>query len=950
MTGNLDYWQKRLEAHFAALAQARRERALPVFALEHGLNVDERKCIPSLLHARLRSGGRLSEHWLVWIVYAAELGYDYDGAEYWPSFESRTPLWTERADRRQLRGWFTRFHEKYAGLKPTGAWAEWFSIIAWPITHALLPKDLQTQLAQTLYALRYQLSARIEEGPAAIGRYVEKSSSEGSSRFRNFLEQEEIAGRIILALLGGRSDEVQHSIHPLTLERIVKDLEQIRNAREWLRDARRAVESVQMQGAASSPGAGSPGRPKDVAGQKTKSPALSVSPHMMLRRTGDNEWIAVLELPSFREVADMRPEIGQFLRQKRCTVSGSVGTLPAGWLLGGQQRRVLSSWPSNDEPLVRFDRHNPLLEHLLQSEVRLTTGPRWLFRIGADGLAYEVVGRSVRPDTGYIVVSRSPLPNSPLFSPTSIKCGGIFAQQIMLPEHLDGGQIVGLRAIGLSIAETIRVWPVGLAARSWDGEGFSEWLESEAPCFALDHDYPVEKFEVFLNNQPVLQLPPARPGAPTFFKLSPLQAGRHTLHVRAVGASDVTSQTPPKATDGYVALSVRAPRPWISGTIGHSGLVVIADPVEPTIDQFWEGDVRLQALGPNGRQVNLRIELLDSGGRSLFSEAISTLPLPLTVESWVRTCATFLRKDRDPWAFLAASSGNLVVEADDLGAYRIPLRRTPTPLRWVWHKTNRATELRLVDDHQADEPLDVRFFAFSHPASPIILESTSVFAGYSPPIPGGLCVASYGQKRQALVVSVSAKDRGLSGLLIDPDPRDMPHDDASVKLLVGLVSLWSSARLTGPLAAERRERVVRGLGQHVFRILCGDHWATGEAAFLNSPRGDHDLRRLGQRVGGPTAFASVLARDADELRRMNQPARLQHFTSLAHRYGLSVGVACKAALEFCQSVAAGVLWDQATTDRYIADMRCSPEVIRGARLLMLAWSESRGETKLEKSA
>lgn len=950
MIRNLDHWQGRLEAHFAALAQTRRERGLPVFALEHGLDQDGRNHIAALLHAQLRSASRLGDYWLVWVVYAAELGYDYDGAEYWPSFESRTPLWTLRGDRRQLRGWFSRFHDKYAGLKPTGAWADWFSIIAWPITHALLPKDLQSQLAQTLYALRYQLSGRIEERPSAIGRYVAKSSSEGSSRFRNFLEQEEIAGRIILALLGGRSDEVQHSIHPLTLERIVKDLEQIRNAREWLRDARRAVETAQMQGLATSSRADSPGRPKDVADQKTKLPALSVSPHLMLRRTGDQEWIAVLELPSFREIADRSPEIGQFLRQKRCTVSGSVGTLPAGWLLGGQQRRTLSSWPPNDQPLVRFDRPNPLLEHLLQSEVRLTTGPLWLFRIGADGLAHEVVGRFVRPSNRYIVVSRTRLTHSPLFSPVSVKCDGIFAQQIMLPEYLTESQIAGLRAIGLSIAQTIRIWPVGLAARSWDGEGFSEWLEGEAPCFALEHDHPVEKFEVFLNNQPALQLPPARHGAPTFFKLSPLRTGHYTIHVRVVGASDSTSEAPPKVMDGYVTLSVRAPRPWISGTIGHSGLVVTAAPVEPTIDQFWEGDVRLQVLGPNGRQVNLRVELLNSGGSNLLSENISTLPLPVTAENWVRTCATFLRKDRDPWAFLAASSGNLVVEGDDLGAYRVPLRRTLTPLRWVWHKTSRATELRLVDDHQADEPLDVRFFPFSQPASPIILDTARVTTGYSPPVPGGLCVASYGQKHQALVASVSAKDSGLGRLLIDPDPRSMPHNDGAVKRLVDLASLWSSARLTGPLAAERRDRVVRSLGQQVFRILCGDHWAAGEAAFLDSPRGHDDLRKLGQRVGGPTAFASVLARDADELRRMTQPARLHRYTSLAHRYGLSIGIACKAALEFCQSVAAGVLWDQATTDRYIADMRCSPEVIRGARLLMLAWSESRSQSKLEEDA
>jgi hypothetical protein len=348
--------------------------------------------------------------------------------------------------------------------------------------------------------------------------------------------------------------------------------------------------------------------------------------------------------------------------------------------------------------------------------------------------------------------------------------------------------------------------------------------------------------------------------------------------------------------------------------------------------------------------VNLRIELLDSGGGKLASEAVSALPLPVTAENWARVYATFLRKDRDPWAFLAASSGNFVVESDELGSYRIPLRRTATPLRWVWHKTTRATKLRLVDDHQGDEPLDVRFFPFSHPAMPTVLESTCVIAGYSPPIPGGLCVASYSHKKQALVVSVSVKDRGLSGLLIDPDPRDIPSSDTSMKSLVDLVSLWSSARLTGPLAAERRERVVRGLRQHVFRILCGDHWATAETAFLNSPCGPDDLRRLGLRVGGAPAFASVLARDADALQRMSQPARLQEYTSLAQRYGLSAGDACKAALEFCQSVATGVLWDQATTDRYITDMRRSPAVIRGARLLMLAWSESRADAKLAKSA
>jgi hypothetical protein len=944
MTENLDYWQKRLEKHFASLAQARRTRGLPVFALEHGLDQNQLTRIASLLHARLRGAGRLNDHWLVWIVYAAEQGYNYDGAEYWASFESRTPLWAERADRRLLRNWFSRFHDKYAGLKPTGAWAEWFSIIAWPITHALLPKDLQIQLARMLYVLRYALSSRINDAPAAIGRYVAKFSNEGSSRFRNFLEQEEIAGRIILALLGGCSDEVQQSIHPLTLERIVNDLQQIRNAREWLKDARRAVESVQIKGASRSAEAGRPIGPHVVPTGKV--PTLAINPRLMLRRTAEDEWTAVLELPSFRGVADLTPEISQFLRRQRCSVAGAVGTLPAGWLLSDHQRRTLSSWPPTGEPLIRFEQTNPTLEHLLQSEVRLTTGPRWLFCIGSDGLAREIVGQVVRPGTSYILASKTGLPVFSLSKPTAIKCDGISALRLDLPDRLDERQMGEVRAAGLAVARTVRIWPVGLGARNWDGEGFSEWLEGEAPCFALDHDHPVNAFEVQLDSQPKMQVPPARPGEPVLIRLPPLPLGKHTLLVRAVGIGGAAGRSHPLTTDGYVSLLVRAPQPWISGTIGHTGLVVTSDPAEPSIDQFWEGEARLQVLGPIGRPVSARVELLDSGGGKLTTEVVANLTLPVTRESWERCHAAFLRKDPDPWAFLAASSGNLIVESDELGTYRVPLHRPAAPLRWVWHRTNRATELRLIDDHQADEQPLARFFPFAYPASPTDLEAKCLASGFSPTAPGGLCVANYGTKKQALVVSIPAKDRGLGGLLIEPVVGDLPRGDDAVKPLLDLVELWSTARLTGPLAAERRSRVVRGLEQHVFRILCGDRWSAAETYYLNSSRTHADLRQLGQCVGGPPAFASVLARDASNLRKVNFATCLQQFTSLAQRYGMSRGNGCKASLEFCQSVTRGILWDRATTERYVADMRRSPAVVRGARLLTLAWSDSGNDLAL----
>ena len=173
MSAELDELQSRLRSHFAALCEARRADDLPVFALEHGLDAAAILSLSIMLKARLRvHGATLDRHWLLWVVWATEQGYDYDGDEYWHTFERRMPLW-DRSWRPELRSWFMKFQKTYAGLKPTGPWAKFFSIIAWPITHSLLPKDLQSQLAQTLYFLRLQiLVSRLGLPPAEIARFV----------------------------------------------------------------------------------------------------------------------------------------------------------------------------------------------------------------------------------------------------------------------------------------------------------------------------------------------------------------------------------------------------------------------------------------------------------------------------------------------------------------------------------------------------------------------------------------------------------------------------------------------------------------------------------------------------------------------------------------------------------------------------------------------------------
>jgi len=161
----------RLEAHFESLRQERDTHGggKPLFALEHGLDdaavVELQRCV----RGAIRVGRPSPKWWLPYVVYAAEVGYRYTGEEYWHTFAITTPGWVEHGDRHYVRQRFRAFAERFGGAVPTGPWAGHFSIICWPITHAVLPTDLQIQLARLLYEYRYLLSAELLASPKALG-------------------------------------------------------------------------------------------------------------------------------------------------------------------------------------------------------------------------------------------------------------------------------------------------------------------------------------------------------------------------------------------------------------------------------------------------------------------------------------------------------------------------------------------------------------------------------------------------------------------------------------------------------------------------------------------------------------------------------------------------------------------------------------------------------------
>ncbi len=639
---------------------------------------------------------------------------------------------------------------------------------------------------------------RIDLPPAELGHFLATASDDASSRFRNFLQQEEIVGRIVIALLGGRTEDVERFIHPGTLERIVTDLQKAGSGRAWLQDARKVVERARVHGTSSVHQA------TNLTGADRREPATQerkpeIRPALTLRRISTDEWTPVVELPSLRPLSEISSDLSRFLRQTRCRVAGSPGVLPAGWLLQGDQRRVLSSWPPSNEPIVKFDKEQLALEHLLRVDGCITPGPVWLFKVGVDGLARENISRMVRPGNRYIYVSSDPIAATPLGDAVRITATGVSALAIDLPAVLAPAQVDLLRALKLGIAKNVRLAPIGLDARRWDGEGFAEWMNGETPCVSLLADFAVERYCVKLNAE-FVHVDVRGRSDPILLRFPHLPPGLHTLNVEV----HPVEKTAP-VISGLLQISVRHARPWIAGTAAHTGLVTTIEPEEPSLDRLWEGDVKLQVFGPANHHVRINLDLLDATGAKLGSEVIADLPLPVTVERWDRALSIFLSKEKDPWAFLRAASGRLVVEGDQLGLRQIALQRDVTPVRWVWHKAVHGTTLRLVDDHEGDTPPALTFYPFSHPARPEPISLERAIDGFLPENEGGLCVISCGEMEQALIVSMPAVIGGLQGLLVKPNLANLAYSPSAMPQIANLISLWSTARIVGPLASNRRD-------------------------------------------------------------------------------------------------------------------------------------------------
>ncbi|WP_447941409.1 hypothetical protein [Brevundimonas mediterranea] len=382
----LDALQVQLEAHFAALSSLRRPAGYPVYAIEHGQTKDHIRAAREAASQEHRTFGLRRQHWLVWIILAAEAGYGYDGDEYWPSLELTAGAWRAQADRQALRSWFERFQREYAGPTPEGRWAQQFTIIAWPIAGALLPKYLQGHFARHLFHVRYGLSRLADAGADEIGAYLAATGDQRSARYDDFLEQTDLTGRIVLALRDEDLNEPVPRILPGTLSRIVADLERRREAGEFLRAARQVLRSA--RGVASSVLAGG-GKlwPSSASSEEMVRP-----PRLVARRVADGAIQIGLRMPNFAAAFKKAALVTGALGQMRVRLHGETERwAPGAILLSWSNREVpLISFPEAGGPAIELESAPAKVLPTLAPLINLENRPLWLLRRHEDN-AYRQV-------------------------------------------------------------------------------------------------------------------------------------------------------------------------------------------------------------------------------------------------------------------------------------------------------------------------------------------------------------------------------------------------------------------------------------------------------------------------------------------------------------------------------------------------------------------------------
>lgn len=923
----LEYLHHKLDAHFRHLCEQRQgmSPASPVFALEHGLGRTDLDLLMRAVRDAVRQGfgARPRQWWLPFVVYAAEVGYDYEGNEYWHSFEAATPSWGVYGDRQYIKRWFMQFTSQYGGAVPTGAWAEMFRIICWPITHAVLPPYLQRQLAQLLFEYRTGLTSALLNDPQALGTRLASRSAGYTDRFRIFCQNTSLLGQVAAALLLGDDDDSPYLLGT-TLHRLLEGLSSERQSRAWLRDAKRSASQVRSSGFRP------PGGRTRLRERAERLPSPT-DPKLILRREPEG-WRAYAKLPDLGPLQARLPHVYDEIRTLRARVAGlDEKPLARGRLVYPGQEIRFTSWPRTDVPFIQLEQGSTAVNSLIADQCVISLGPWWLFRRREHNPAVEVKGAFVRPGDSYCLVGyeKESVPRLPWITPSTILADGMRALEFTVPPALSDDEVAALFKVGISVHADVRLRPVGLVPSVWDGEGSVEWAAGDPAMIGIHAERIADRCLLTIDGKPyVLDWPDHE--SDLFIALDGLTIGSH-----AVTATLLSLNGAEPIAAGSLVVTIRDPQVRPEGTSQGEGLRLLASPARPTLSELWDERASLRIEGPSEVSAELLLVLRGARGDEL-SRLHRRIDLPMTELEWHRFAKRELRGNPLGRVYDTAEYCEVMVSLPGVGHASLLCERGFHALRWVLTTEKRTQVARLIDRTDGDAT-EVEFFAVGSPAVGVRHSPDEAIKLSDS---GGLLCATSG--------------RSVASIILPPDPNQLvargsarptisigPATDREVVRLMTAHRAWLDAELPADLFAKHQQHVVlNALTRDVVSLIAGSRWRKLELSLDHN----HLLDQLENLQKHVSETCQSLARgvadhlwewaDSDHAFKIGFADLI---ASVSSRYGLVENH--RKAADFLVTLAtcpgALMTWDSDERERQVKIVLESPALIRAARFAVL---------------
>lgn len=920
----LEQFHRELNNHFSALrdARAKLRQQSPVFALEHDLSVDDLDLLKTAVRAAVRSGlgARHRQWWLPFVVYAAESGYDYVGPEYWRSFEQSTPGW--RGDQRHwIKSWFLKFAAEYGGAVPTGAFASNFTIISWPITHAVLPTYLQRQLAQLLFEFSGALTSELLDSPDALGGRLARRASNYTERFRIFCENTVLVGQVAVALLSGENESTPY-LTASTLGRIVDGLSGEQQARHWLKSARASANRVRGF---------RPERTTAASTLATKNLPRATDPRLFLRRE-ETTWTAHAELPDLNQLGADAPTVYDQLRTSRSTVDGGAHPVPPSGLLYPGQAVSFTRWPRPDQPFLRLDCGDDQANCLLAHQCVITSGPWWLFRCQGPGLAIEVKSKLVRPGHRYVLIGSEALgaPTVPWCAEATLGVQGVRAYEFHVPPHLSEQDETALRTAGLAVVSHVAIRPVGIVPSAWDGEGEAEWLAGEPAMLGIRSDLLPKRARVVVDD--AVYLLEWSPGEQELlFTLAGMVVGTHELSVALLGDGDR------QLASGSLVATIRDPQVRPEGAAVGEGIRMLITPARPSFAELWDGRAAVTIDGPLETAANLRVILLGGQGEVL-AELRRTVQLPLEDATWQVTAKSVREDQRFADAYDAAESCSVVVAREGVGFATLTCERGFQPLRWRFSRNHDGQVIATLVDRTDGGSTTSDFYDIE---APLVAVPKDPAAPFEVPPHGGLAVAKAGDSVAAAVLPTNPN----AMFRLAPACPIMPAVSRSVRDVVHLAEnhrRWADADLPAdPFAIYEQRLVGDAIARTIGTLIGGSHWAAVERELARADEAADHLDEMQDAVGISAEHKALASTIAYSLYKWLKPENLLlgfHEVITPHLAGH--GIAGKPATPRFLLMLAGrpgyiTEWDASDSGFILDRVLQSPVLYRAARFAVL---------------